>query len=193
MIMMTRFAFAGNALATTTMSIRNMWPILLLTSLFLSLASAEEMLFTVIYGENVPPEVWDQVDLDQGSLLAVMDASTPSYYSVSTAGSTTNDSVRRLFPIRRELFQQCPPKCKTSASTTCKALGCAMCGSRCRRRLRALHTESAMISDSATDVAFSIESNLDEDLSYYCENIEGCELWTEVYIVHEDGSLSDAI
>jgi hypothetical protein len=175
------------------MSIRTMWPTLLLISVFLSLASAEKLLFTVLYGNNVPQEVSDQIDWDRGSLLAVMDSSTPSDFSVSTAGSTTNDSVRKLFPIRRELFGQCPASCRNSGSSLCKALGCAYCGRSCRRSLRGLLAESLTISDSTTDVAYSIETNLDDYVSAYCVGINGCELWTEVYIVHEDGSLSEAI
>jgi hypothetical protein len=155
----------------------------------ISFVSADKLLFTVIYGNNVPTAVRDEVIRDEGSLLAVMDSSTPSSYSVCPSGDAT---VRKLFPIERKLGS-CPAGCSNSGSTMCRALGCAYCGGRCRRQLRGLLTQSNFIpEDTATSISTSIKTSLDSDLAAYCSGIAGCELWTKVYVVHEDGSLTDA-
>jgi hypothetical protein len=170
---------------------------LLLCLLFLSAASAEKVLYTVVYG-NVTGTVKTQIENSETTLLAAMDSATPATMSVystgqsfttetysTTGGTTTDNSVRKLFPTERDLqVNTCPNSCKNSGSNYCKSLGCAYC-TRCRRNLRSL-----MSATSTTNIATSIKSELDSDLASFCSGVSGCKLWTKVYEVNPDGTLT---
>jgi hypothetical protein len=167
--------------------------LLCLASLILATVRADRVYFTVMYGNNVPTTVQNQLSYDQQSLLSVMDSSTPTTMSVYSTGdsftstststtttttTTTDNSVRKL------QVNTCPSKCSNSGSTYCKSLGCAYC-TRCRRNLRSL-----MSTSTATSIASSIKSSMDSDLSSYCSGISGCQLWTKVYEVLPNGTFA---
>jgi hypothetical protein len=162
--------------------------LLCLASLILATVRADKVYYTVMYGNNVPTTVQNQLSYDQQSLLSVMDSSTPttmsvystgdSFTSTSTTPTTTDNSVRKL------QINTCPSKCSNSGSTYCKSLGCAYC-TRCRRHLRSL-----MATSTATSIASSIKSSMDSDLSSYCSGISGCQLWTKVYEVLPNGTFA---
>jgi hypothetical protein len=174
--------------------------VLCLASLLLSLSavSAEKLYYTVVYGNGVTTTVQNQIASGETTLLASLDSATPSTMSVcgsgetftqetysTTGGTTTDNSVRKLFPTKRDLqVSTCPSKCRTSGSTYCRSLGCAYC-SNCRRNLRSL------VSTSTTSIASSIKTELDSDLASYCNGVSGCQLWTKVYEVNPDGTLTE--
>jgi hypothetical protein len=66
----------------------------------------------------------------------------------------------------------------------CISLGCVVC-SDCgdHRNLRGL--------ESSTFDAAEVELTLDNELESFCEGRVGCELWSKVYMVGEDGSLTE--
>jgi hypothetical protein len=170
-------------------SLSTMKLLLCLASLILAAVRADKVYFTVMYGNNVPTTVQNQLSYDQQSLLSVMDSSTPTTMSVYSTGdsftststtttTTTGNSVRKL------QVNTCPSKCSNSGSTYCKSLGCAYC-TRCRRNMRSL-----MMTSTATSIASSIKSSMDSNLSSYCSGISGCELWTKVYEVLPNGTFA---
>jgi hypothetical protein len=173
--------------------------VLCLASLILSTVSAEKLFQTVVLGYGVTSTVQNKITSSESYFLSSIDSATPSTMSVcasgesftqetySTTGGTTtdNNSARKLFPTARDLqMSSCPSKCKNSGSTYCRSLGCAYCTS-CRRNLRSL------VSTSTTNIATAIKTELDADLASYCNGVTGCKLWTKVYEVNPDGTLTE--
>jgi hypothetical protein len=166
--------------------------LLCLASLILAAVRADKVYYTVMYGNNVPTTVQNQLSYDQQSLLSVMDSSTPTTMSVYSTGdsftadtsTTTTTTTTTGNNVRKLQISTCPNSCRNSGSTYCKSLGCAYC-TRCRRNLRSL-----MSTSTATSIASSIKSSMDSDLSSYCSGISGCQLWTKVYEVLPNGTFA---
>jgi hypothetical protein len=154
----------------------------------LSLARGDVTYVTVIYGNSVPKAVRKEIAASTDDLLGTFNETTPQSFDVVSAGEPIARD-RELFPATDRQLPDlgCPNGCSNSDSTYCRILGCANCG-RCggRRTLRGLQAE--------TFDAVEVELALTESLSSLCDNATAaCELWTKVYIVNEDGSLTPAV
>lgn len=161
--------------------------------LAISCANAELAYYTVIYGNSVPDHVEQIVAEDTSLLLETLDGSTSPDFSVAEAGEPL-PGTRHLSSSDRELVGGCPSRCASSASNYCRSLGCAVCStcdSRRRRNLRGLQTDNTTAVDVEA-VALTIQENLDMELSMYCP-AGNCELWAKVYLVHEDGNITEVL
>ena len=72
-------------------------------------------------------------------------------------------------------MRSCPTTCAKSSSTSCKQLGCAYCGTKCRRRMRALLLTS--------NQAKLIESTINLLLRPLCGFKLGCSIISKIYRV----------
>jgi hypothetical protein len=187
-------------------------PALLLVS---SLRLARGTMYTcMIYGNGVPNNIKNKIDVDSDALLQKLKDFEGSDYTVLAPGqsSARDRDVRDLSaeavdetaaapagsaseplqhtgaaadeggpsaPTSRNLISFCPNSCSNSGSTYCRSLGCAYCGT-CRRFLRTLAT------------ATSVENAMNRLLAPYCQGVAGCTLWSKVFVVNADGSLSPA-
>lgn len=78
-------------------------------------------------------------------------------------------------PASRQLYSSCPSTCARSSSTSCKQLGCAYCGTSCRRRVRQLLLSSV--------AAASVETSINLLLLPLCGIRLGCSIYSKIYRV----------
>jgi hypothetical protein len=153
----------------------------------ISLARGDVTYVTVVYGNSVPRAVRQEIAASTDELLGTLNETTPASFDVVAAGEPIARD-RELYPEADRKLPDfgCPNSCSNSGSNYCRVLGCANCGN-CggRRTLRGLQ--------DATFDAVEVELALTEELSTLCDNATAaCELWTVVYIVNADGSLTEA-
>jgi hypothetical protein len=162
--------------------------------LAISCVNAQVTYFTVIYGNSIPDHVDQVVSEDTSLLLETLDGSTSSDFAVTEAGEPL-PVTRHLSSSDRDLvFMGCPNRCYKRASNYCRSLGCAVCptcDSSRRRNLRGLQADNTTAVDLGA-VAMTIQENLDMELSMYCPG-GNCELWTKVYLVQEDGNITEVL
>jgi hypothetical protein len=159
---------------------------LLVSSLF-SLVTGQVTYVTVLYGNNVPAPVRQEVVASTPELLGTLNETTPEQYDVVPAGAPLATRGRDLSSAGRELDIGCPNGCTNSGSNYCRLLGCAFCGT-CGGRflLRGLQ------GDGAFDAA-EVQSTMTDEVSSLCDGASAsCELWTVVYVLNADGSLTEA-
>ena len=164
----------------------------------------------VVYAVSPPDGALDTISSYSLKILDKFIDHEPSYTALGPGQATDIDtySVRKLgteegveeeekespssnflrgSPEQRRDLQagsQCPAKCASSGSTYCRNIGCAYCGSSCRRRLLSQQL-------SATD-GWSIKSDMNTFLAQFCNNAKGCSITAEILLVHNDGSTSKA-
>jgi hypothetical protein len=76
---------------------------------------------------------------------------------------------------RRLQMKSCPTTCAKSSSSSCKQVGCAYCGTSCRRRMRALLL--------TTNQAKLIENTINLLLFPLCAFKAGCSIVSKIYRV----------
>ena len=170
----------------------------------------------VVYANNTPAGALDAIEDDADAILATFFEVKPAYeplkagesistYSTNTYSSTTtnNNSNRDLAEgedktalrgAQRELQagSQCPASCKWSNSQYCRNINCAMWGNG--RRLR--KDADRDLTESGTALSYTekvyIESNINKDLSSYCNGAPNCKIWLKILKVNADGSTTSS-
>jgi hypothetical protein len=160
----------------------------LLASSFFSLVTGQVTYVTVLYGNNVPAPVRQEVVASTPELLSTLNATTPDGYNVVPEGAPLATRGRDLSSLAgsRELDIGCPNGCTNSGSNYCRLLGCAFCGT-CGGRflLRGLQGGEFDAAD--------VQSTMTDEVSSLCDGASAsCELWTVVYVLNADGSLTEA-
>jgi hypothetical protein len=155
----------------------------LVSSFLSSLVRGEVTYVTILYGNGVPAAVQQEVAASTPELLTTLNATTPVAYDVVPAGAplARGRDLSSSTSSRELPDTGCPNQCSNSGSTYCRIIGCAYCGG-CGGRylLRGLQ---------AFDAA-EVEVALTEEVSPLCTSAT-CELWTVVYVVNADGSLTE--
>jgi predicted metal-binding protein len=158
-----------------------------LVSSFLSSLVRGDTYVTILYGNGVSAAVQREVAASSPELLTTLNATTPLAYDIVPPGAPLARG-RDLSLASRELPDTgCPNQCSNSGSTYCRIIGCAYCGG-CggRSLLRGLQSGGGA---GAFDAA-EVEVALTEEVSPLCTSAT-CELWTVVYLVNADGSLTE--
>jgi hypothetical protein len=162
----------------------------LLVSLLSSFARGQVTYVTVLYGNNVPGPVRQEVVASTGDLLSTLNETTPEEYDVVPAGAplaTRKDRGLSSLAGSRELDIGCPNGCSNSGSNYCRLLGCAYCGT-CGGRFLLRGLQSSGEFDAA-----EVQSTMTDEVSSLCDGASAsCELWTVVYVLNADGSLTEA-
>jgi hypothetical protein len=104
----------------------------------------------------------------------------------SAAGSPLSDGSQPPEPSRSLLLlRTCPLTCAKSSSTSCKQVGCAYCGTTCRRR-RARGRKLVLTSEKAA----RIEGAINLLLSLLCGRRKGCHIYSKIVRVgYENGTV----
>jgi hypothetical protein len=187
-----------------------------------------------VYALNEPEGAVDKIEADTDKILQLFLKDFPSTgYEIILAGQAITTSAGggggrrslRLGTKERELqtsaptesaqgVAYCPKTCATSTSQKCKSLGCARCGSSCRRRLRELKNDGTKpttdtkktggrsqeankwlgyknkdVVDSTIDLTSNskIEATLDEYLTKeYCGSTKQCVIKSKIFVVDSE-------
>jgi hypothetical protein len=139
--------------------------ILLWLAFFLSSAAAD-LYYIVVHGNSVPTAVQGVISEDAPLLIETLHGSASDGFTVIRPGQGS-----------------------------CPALYLGSCGSGYCKGLGCVSTTSNAA--AVTDVSMAIEENLDRELVEssppYCPAGNSCDLWTRVYHVNPDGSLTGVL
>jgi hypothetical protein len=149
------------------------------------LMAAEPTYTEVKPGESVPDDDGDEGDRNRALALALAveetgagqeqeedgGSSTPMIRGAASSATATNNKERSLLRLR-----SCPTECAKSSSTSCKQVGCAYCGTRCRRRRRERNL-GALGGRTAT----KIEGKINARLLRACGTTQDCVIYAKLY------------
>jgi hypothetical protein len=192
-------------------------PALLLVS---SLRLARGTMYTcMIYGNGVPSNIKNKIDVDSDALLQKLKDYEGSAYTVLAPGQSSARArdVRDLAweTVEGEAAAPAPPPVESvsepmqytaaaatdgdgpSAPTSRNLVGfcpnsCSNSGSTYCRSLGCAYCGTCRRFLRTLATATSVENAMNRLLAPYCQGVAGCTLWSKVLVVNGDGSLSPA-
>jgi hypothetical protein len=159
-------------------------------------AGEDDMLELQVHAINAPPDVLEAVVADAGKYMNFLLGADPLYDGLAPGESVPEDGdddggargrtlakeeeeastpILRGASKGRKLLSTCPTTCAKSSSASCKQVGCAYCGTRCRRRRRERNLEVF-----GSKLAIKIEGKINARLIRACEQAPDCVMWATI-------------
>jgi hypothetical protein len=157
-------------------------------------AGEDDMLELQVHAINAPSDVLDAVVADAGRYMNFLLGADPLYDGLAPGeavpegdddgarGRTLSEKeeedstpMLRGASKGRKLLSTCPTDCAKSSSSKCKQLGCAYCGTHCRRRRRERNLEAF-----GSKLAIKIEGKINARLIRACGPAPDCVMYATI-------------